>query len=126
MEELLTSTLRTRRELVEAAHALTKLGSEQVLISLGAEGAVGVAGSDALFAQPPAVKVRSTIGAGDAMVAAMAHATVERLPFPQAFRMAVAASAATVALEGTKMADLAAVQALVPRVVLEDMAGSMP
>jgi 1-phosphofructokinase len=120
LEELMKSTLRTRRELVEAAHILTKIGCEQVLISLGAEGAVGVAGTEALFAQPLPVKVQSSVGAGDSMVAAMAFAAVEGLPFRQAFCLAVAASAATVALEGSNVADLAAVQELIPKVRVED------
>jgi 1-phosphofructokinase len=123
VEDLLNSTLRTDRELVEAGRTVIRMGCEQVLISLGAEGAVGVAGNDALLARPPAVKVRSTVGAGDTMVAVMAHAALEGLPFRQAFRMAVAASAASVAMEGTKVADLAAVQALIPEVALEDAAG---
>jgi 1-phosphofructokinase len=121
VEDLLKRALGTRRELVEAARVLTSMGCEQILISLGAEGAVGVAGNDALFAHPPAVKVRSSVGAGDTMVAVMAYAAVMGLSFRQAFRMAVAASAATVAMEGTKVADLAAVQALIPQVNLEDV-----
>ncbi len=121
--DLLNTSLRTRRELVEAARELMRMGSEQVLISLGVEGAVGVAGKEALFARPPAVKVQSSVGAGDTMVAVMAHAAVEGITFRQAFRMAVAASAATVAMEGTEVADLAAVQALIPQVTLEDVGG---
>ena len=123
VESLLKEKLRTRPELVEAARALIMMGSEQVLISLGAEGAVGVTGKDALFASPPAVEVRSSVGAGDTMVAVMAYAAVEGLPFRQAFRMAVAASAATVSIEGTKVADLAAVQKLLPQVTVEEAAG---
>ena len=123
VEDLLKSSLRTHRELVEAARSLMRMGSEQVLISLGAEGAIGVAGKEALFAQPPKVEVRSSVGAGDTMVAAMAYAAVEGLPFRQAFCLAVAASAATVAMEGTKVADLAAAQELIPQVTLEDAAG---
>jgi 1-phosphofructokinase len=123
VEDLLTTTLRTRHELVDAARTLIKMGSEQVMISLGVEGAIGVAGKEAFFARPPAVKVRSSVGAGDTMVAAMAHAAVEGLPFRQAFRLAVAASAATVAMEGSKVADLAAVQELIPLVMLEDADG---
>jgi 1-phosphofructokinase len=121
-QDLLKSALGTPRELMEAARTLIEMGSEQVLISLGAEGAVGVAGEEALLARPPAVQVRSSVGAGDTMVAAMAYAAVQGLPFRQAFRMAVAASAATVALEGSKVADLAAVQELIPLVTLENVA----
>lgn len=123
VEDLLGKTFPSHAELVESARTLMKMGSQRVLISLGAEGAVGVAGKDSLFAAPPAVKVRSSVGAGDTMVAAMAYAAVAGLPFRQAFRMAVAASAATVALEGTKVADMAAVQELIPLVTLEDVGG---
>jgi len=123
VEDLLRTTLRTRQELVEAARVLAQKGCEQVLISLGAEGAVGVNGAEAWSAPPPAVEVRSSVGAGDTMVAAMARAAVEGLPFRQAFQMAVAASAATVALEGTRVAEWADVQELIPRVRLEDVAG---
>lgn len=123
VEDLLKTTLRTRSDLVEAARALIRMGCQQILISLGAEGAVGVAGDDALFAHPPAVQVRSSVGAGDTMVAVMAYAAVDGLPFRQAFRLAVAASAATVAMKGTKVADLAAVQKLIPQVRLEDVVG---
>lgn len=123
VEDLLKTSLRTRRALVEAARELIRMGSDQVLISLGAEGAVGAAGKEALFAPPPAVQVRSSVGAGDTMVAAMAYSAVEGSPFRQAFRMAVAASAATVAMEGTKVADLASVEELIPQVMLEDADG---
>jgi 1-phosphofructokinase len=123
VEALLNTTLGTRRELVEAARTLISMGSEQVLISLGAEGAVGVAGNEAWFAPPPAITLRSSVGAGDTMVAIMAYAAVEGWPFRQAFRLAVAASAATASLEGTQVADLAAAEALLPQVMLEDVDG---
>jgi fructose-1-phosphate kinase PfkB-like protein len=57
------------------------------------------------------------------MVAVIAYAAVKGMPFREAFQMAVAASAATVAMEGSMVADLAAVQALIPKVRLEDAAG---
>ena len=121
IEELLKANFETHEQLVGAARTLIGMGSEQVLISLGAEGAVGVAGNDALYAWPPAVKVRSSVGAGDTMVAVMAYASTKGMPFREAFRMAVAASAATVAMEGTQVADLAAIEALIPQVTVNDV-----
>jgi 1-phosphofructokinase len=121
IEDLLKATFASHRDLVAAARMLIGRGSEQVLISLGAEGAVGVAGDDALYAWPPAVKVRSSVGAGDTMVAVMAYASTKGMPFREAFRMAVAASAATVAMEGTQVADLAAIEALIPQVTVNDV-----
>lgn len=121
VEELLNTTLRTRREMVEAARTLLRMGSRKALISLGAEGAVAVTENEAWFAAPPAMEVRSSVGAGDTMVAAMAHAGLKGLPFREAFRLAVAASAATTAMEGTKVANLDAAQALLPQVAVEDV-----
>jgi 1-phosphofructokinase len=123
VEDLLKMKLSLPQSLVHAARELMGIGTEQVVISLGAEGAVGVAGDEALFARPPSVRVQSSVGAGDTMVAVMAYAAVNGLPFREAFQMAVAASAATVAMEGTRVADLAAVQALIPQVIVEPVAG---
>jgi 1-phosphofructokinase len=124
-EELLQTTLGTSGSLVHAAQTLVTMGAEQVLISLGAQGAVAASGGTTLYGSPPKVAVRSTVGAGDAMVAAMAYAALEGSPFPAAFRLAIAAGAATVATEGTAVADLTAVQALLPQVVVEDV-GAQP
>jgi 1-phosphofructokinase len=120
VEGLLQKPLRTSHELAEAARTLIAMGTQQVVISLGAEGALGATQDEVLIARAPAVEVQSSIGAGDTMVAVLAFALVEGLPFRQAFRLAVAASAATVAMEGTKVADFAAAQGLVPQVKVED------
>jgi 1-phosphofructokinase len=122
VEGLLEHKLETRRELLEAARLLIGKGIEQVLISLGAEGALGAAGKEAVIARPPVVQARSSVGAGDTMVAAMAYATVQGLSFREAFRWAVAASAATVAMEGSAVASFPAVQTLLPQVTVEDVA----
>lgn len=121
--DLLARPLRTRLELIEAAHEIMHMGTKQVLISLGPEGALGVAGTEAVFAVPPDIQFRSSTGAGDAMVAAMAIAVVERMPFRQALRLAVAAGAATAAQEGTQMAQLSAVKDLIPKVTLKEAVG---
>lgn len=119
VEDMLLRPLASPQQLVTAARELIRRGAGQVLISLGAEGAVGVSGPEALFAAPPTVPVRSSVGAGDTMVAVMAYAGTKALPFREAFQMAVAASAATVAMEGTGVAGIEAIQALVPEVKLE-------
>jgi 1-phosphofructokinase len=118
--DLLGRPLRTRLELLEAAREFMRMGAEHVVISLGAVGALGVAGAETLFALPPDIELRSSTGAGDAMVAAMAIAVVERLSFREAFRLAVAAGAATAALDGTKMAERSAVKDLIPKVTLKE------
>jgi 1-phosphofructokinase len=121
VEELLQVRLRTRGDLVEAAGKLLELGAEEAVISMGADGAVAATKHDVLSAHPLAVVPRSSVGAGDAMVAALAYGEVERLSFRDSFRLAMAASAAAVTMEGSKVAELALVQSLLPQVQIEDI-----
>jgi 1-phosphofructokinase len=121
VEELLQVPLRTRHEVAEAARKLLEMGAEEAVISLGADGAVAATKHDLLSARPPAVGPRSSVGAGDAMVAAFAYGEVNHLSFRESFRLAMAASAAAVTMEGSKVADLALVQSLLPQVHIEDV-----
>jgi 1-phosphofructokinase len=97
------------------------MGAEMAVISMGAEGAVAASQRELLAARPPAVAVRSSTGAGDAMVAAFAYGEITHLSFRESFRLAMAASAASVTLEGTKFGDLDAIQRLLPEVHVEDL-----
>ena len=123
VEALLERPFSTRTEVAQAARQLLKLGVSRAVISLGAEGAVAASRQDWLSARPPSVTARSSVGAGDAMVAALAYGEVKHLSFRDSFRLAIAASAAAVTMEGSKMADLAQIQSLLPQVHVEDLAG---
>jgi 1-phosphofructokinase len=122
-EGLLQVRLTSRRDLAEAARQLLAMGAEEAVISMGADGAVAATRQDLLSARPPAVASRSTVGAGDAMVAALAYGEVQHLSFRESFRFAIAASAAAVTMEGSKTAELALVQSLLPQVQIEEGSG---
>ena len=121
VEELLQVRLSTRREQAEAARQLLEMGAEEVVISMGADGAVAGTCRELLAARPPAVAARSSIGAGDAMVAALAYGEVNHLSFRDSFRLAMAASAAAVTIDGSKMADLARIHSLLPEVQIVEV-----
>ena len=121
VEGLVQRSLSTRRELAEAARQVLKMGAEEAVISLGADGAVAANHQYWLSARPPSVTPRSSVGAGDAMVAAMAYGEVKHLSFRDSFSLAIAASAAAVTLEGSKLADLPQIQSLLSQVQVEDL-----
>jgi fructose-1-phosphate kinase PfkB-like protein len=66
--------LRSEKELVRAAHALSKQTHGWVLVSRGAKRSLLVNHKERFeyFAKPPGVKPRNTVGAGDALLAAVA------------------------------------------------------
>jgi len=85
--------LPTVADVVGAARELTRAGVAQVLVSLGADGAVGVSGASAWIAPVPAVPVCTTVGAGDAVVAGTVAALMAGQAFDAAARHGLACAA---------------------------------
>lgn len=97
----------------EAATALIAQGcTENLVVSLGSEGAL-LANADGVV-QLPAVPVeaRSAVGAGDSFVAAMTWKLSRGEPVAEAFRFGVAAGAAAVMTPGTDLCRLCDVKKL--------------
>lgn len=117
-EELFRRSLDNRTELARAVRELLDMGPSTAAISMGAEGLVAGRRDRIILAVPPAVKARSSVGTGDALVAAFAYAMVEDLEFDAAVRLATAMGAATAAAGGSSVAGMDAVRAMLPQIVL--------
>lgn len=93
-----------------AAGELHRESGATVLATLGGSGALLIDGGRAWFATPPAVEVRSTVGAGDSALAGYLLAACAGLPAGERLRYAVAYGSAAASLPGTaapRPADLA-------------------
>ena len=119
LEAWMGHPLETEASLLEAGRALLQQGISQVVISLGAEGALFLWNEEAYRGWGISVPVRSTVGAGDSMMAALALGTQYKLEKNQLMKFALAVSAANVMCSGTQAADLDAVQELLPRARVE-------
>jgi 1-phosphofructokinase len=100
-EEVLETRLDGEAALVGAAHRFLEMGARVVVLSLGADGALAVSQSERWRASSAPVTAASSIGAGDAMVAALAVAMTRGLGLEDALRLATAAGAASVATNGS-------------------------
>lgn len=89
-------------ELVEIGVDFLNNGIETVAISLGKTGALFLTKNQIIKCPAVPVKTHSTVGAGDAMVAALAYGIHERLPFEECVKLGMAVSAGAVATIGTK------------------------
>jgi 1-phosphofructokinase len=101
-----------------AAGELAAGGVETVAVSLGAEGALFVRHGEAVFAAPPAVRVASTVGAGDAMVAGTLLGLRRRLPLEGVAALATACSAVAISRVGPHL-DAGAVEEAVDHVKVD-------
>ncbi|MGC3988163.1 MAG: 1-phosphofructokinase [Chthoniobacteraceae bacterium] len=92
LEELTGTKLESPEAILAAAQSLIARGVEMVVVSMGADGAMFVTAEEALRATPPEITVRSTVGAGDAMVAGTIGALLDDLPLADCARLATAFS----------------------------------
>jgi 1-phosphofructokinase family hexose kinase len=79
---------------MDAAGELRKAGLEQVVITLGKDGAIWTSAAGSWIASSPKVQPVSSIGSGDAFLGGLAVALTAGLPSETALRQAVAAGAA--------------------------------
>ena len=89
-------------QLVNLGRQLVEKGVETVAISRGGEGALFVTKDQVIRCGGLDVLVHSTVGAGDAMVAALAYAKDAGWGWEESIRLGMAASAGAVTTVGTK------------------------
>ena len=103
--------------LLEAVRVLHLRGVDAVLLTLGADGALLSTADGGLWsARPPAVTVRSTVGAGDSSLAGFLLADLAGSPPDERLRAAVAYGAASASLPGSAVPTPAQVDGAAVRV----------
>lgn len=108
-------------DVIAAAKVLIENGVEHVAVSLGAEGALFITEDQVLRVYGLKVPVVSTVGSGDAMMAALAYYLQEGMEWKDAAMRAVAVSAAQVMRPGSEPADLADAEALLSQVIVDEL-----
>ncbi len=94
LEMLAGRELRTAVEVLEAALGCVRAGVGVVAVSMGAQGALITDGETALRTPGLRVEVRSTVAAGDSMIAGLAAGFRRGFSLEEAFRLGVAAATA--------------------------------
>ena len=92
LEQLIGSKLTKLADVHRAAHSLISETVELVVVSMGAEGALFISRDEAFLASPPSVTLKSTVGAGDAMVAGLVAGFENKLSLVECARLATAFS----------------------------------
>ncbi len=117
LKELTGAALQTDTEIVAAAGELVAKGIRLVAVSMGARGAIFVTKDEAVLATPPKVTVKSTVGAGDAMVSGIVHGSIKGLPTGDLACLATAFSLGALGEIGPQLPPLATIEAFIPRII---------
>ena len=107
------------QEVNRMGRILWEQGIPEVIISMGGDGALFVSEDGSYYAPALSVPVCSTVGAGDAMVAAYAYARMQGKKMEERIRFCMAVSAGAVTTQGTNPADASLIERLQQQVQIE-------
>jgi fructose-specific phosphotransferase system IIB component len=116
LRELVGAKLEDASAMAAAARELIATGIGLVAVSMGPNGALFAEGDSAVLALPPRIRIESTVGAGDAMVAGIITGTLHGLDLADRARLATAFSLAALGEIGPHLPPRAAVEAYLERV----------
>ena len=119
LEGMFNKKINGVHETAEIAKGLLEYGIIIVAVSLGSAGAVFVTKEKSIYAMGLKVDVKSTVGAGDSMVAALAYSMEKGLSFEDTVKLAVATGAANVMTSGTEASDIKTIIELEEQVEFE-------
>lgn len=101
LEEFFDVTLYTKKDVIEYAGKLKERGARNVLVSLGADGAVLLAEDGELYEmKAPEGKVINSVGSGDSMVAGFIAGYMQYGNYQEALKLGIAAGSACAFLDG--------------------------
>lgn len=108
-------------QVVDTATRILEKNVKNVVVSLGGDGCIAVHRGRVIRAVPPKIEAQSTVGAGDSMVAVLAYALLEDIPFDRCIRLAVAAGTVTAGKEGTQVCTWKEIQNLSNKVKVKNL-----
>ena len=119
LREMTGGQLNSEAKVIEAAKVLVDEGIETVVVSLGEQGALFVEADEVVKAIPPNVTVKSTVGAGDAMVSGTVAGKIKGLSLAECARLATAFSISAISQVGSGLPSLETIEAFKAQVEIK-------
>ena len=121
LADLCGEDLHYIRDIIASARQITQQGVERVVVSMGGDGALFVTKDRILRGYGLKIQLGSTVGSGDAMMAAILHYLEQGCSWEETAKWSIATSAANAMCEGSQTPDMEQIKALVDQVVIETM-----
>lgn len=110
----------TIQQIVTATQQLLQqINCQIIVVSLSANGAILVTATQHFYTKPPFVQVKSTVGAGDSMVAGLTLALSKNLPLQQVLQYGVACGTAATLNSGKGLCNKTDVDRLLHQLINE-------
>ena len=109
-------SVQNQSQIAAAAQAIQATGVDNVVISLGKDGALMASDQQTVFAASPTIRESNPIGAGDSMVGGLVYGLSREQDVAEALRWGIACGAATASMSGTAVGSRQLVETLVKQV----------
>ncbi len=117
LESAFHKSFSNHSEIIAFCQSLAdRYGIELILVSMGDQGSLLITGSSCYQAEPLQVEVKSTVGAGDSMLAGMLYGVKKGMTLPDALAFATACGTLAVTKEGTMSLPLHEIKEILPKV----------
>lgn len=125
LQEFVGDRLHTPSAILKVALSLIqRYGINSVVVSMGKEGAIFVERDETIWVVPPLVEVKSTVGAGDAMVAGIVAGKIRGLSLNECARLATAFSMSAITHIGSGLPSIEAIQSGMKLVTVQELTSS--
>ncbi|MBS9775914.1 MAG: 1-phosphofructokinase [Fusobacterium sp.] len=101
LENILDKKFNSIDEIINSGKELVKNGLENIMITLGADGALFITQDNIYRAIFPKVEIKNTVGSGDSTIGGMAYALASGLEIKECFKLAVACGTTNAMLDTT-------------------------
>lgn len=101
-QRLTNSESNSLRELIDLGENVQRNGPDTILLTMGEKGAIFFGKKEIYKIDAIPIEVKSSIGAGDAMVGGVVFSISRSKPIVEALKVATACAAASVSMEGTQ------------------------
>lgn len=121
LEALQNTPLKSIEQVASEARKLCEQGTHYVCVSLADKGAILTGPENSYYCNSPEIKLHSTVGAGDSMVAGLAYAFSQNQSPEQALKFSVACGAGTASQAGTQLFNANDLEALSEQIKIKTL-----
>ena len=119
LEDMFKKKFATLNEIVEGAREIIKKGVENVMVTLGGNGAVLITKNEVYRATFPKVQIKNTVGSGDSTIGGFAYGIAEGKTLEESFKLGVACGTTNAMLDTTGSIDLEILDTVLKSIKIE-------
>lgn len=121
LEDLTGKKFNNLSEVVDTAKEIINTGIENVMVTLGGDGAILVTKEKVYKGTFPKVEIKNTVGSGDSTIAGMAYGLSMDKSIDECFRLAIACGTTNAMVDSTGSIDHEILKDITPKIVIEEM-----